>query len=144
MAAPETLRSRPGSRAPEAEQASVADLMSGVLSQASKLVRTELRLAQGEATAKVRQAGIGLGLLAGAAVLALASVVMLLVTIMAILAALGIPVWLAAFLALLVGLGGTAGLGWTGIQRLKADAILPERTMRQLQRDRQMVKEQVR
>ncbi|MBA3325360.1 MAG: phage holin family protein [Rhodobacteraceae bacterium] len=118
--------------------------MSSVLGQASKLMRTELRLAQGEATDKVKKAGIGLGLLAGALILGLASVVMLLVTIMVVLAAIGVPVALAAFLALLLGLGGTAGLAWAGVQRLKADSILPRRTMRQLQRDRQMVKEQVR
>lgn len=123
---------------------SVPDLMSNILGQATKLMRTELRLARGEVTSKVMEAGIGLGLLAGSLVLGLASVVMLLVTVMAILAALGVPVWLAAFLALLLGLGGTAGLAWAGLQRLKADEMLPERTLRQLQRDRQMVKEEVR
>ncbi|WP_176562801.1 phage holin family protein [Paracoccus liaowanqingii] len=117
--------------------------MSNILGHASKLMRTELRLARGEVTSKVKEAGIGLGLLAGSVVLGLASVVMLLVTIMAVLAALGVPVWLAAFLALLLGLGGTAGLAWAGFQRLKADEMLPERTLRQLQRDRQMVKEEV-
>lgn len=136
----------PGRRAETSANAepSVSDLISGILGQASKLMRTELRLAQGEATAKIKQAGIGLGFLAGGVALGLASVVMLLVTVMAIFAALGVPVWLAAFLALLLGLGGTAGLAWAGLQRLKADEMRPERTLRQLQRDRQMVKEQVR
>ena len=143
MAPPETPQPGPRVRVSAVEEPSVGDLISSVLGQASKLMRTELRLAQGEATAKVKQAGIGLGLLAGAVVLGLASVVMLLVTIMAVLAALGVPTWLAAFLALLAGLGGTAGLAWTGLQRLKVDAIRPERILRQLKRDRQMVKEQV-
>ncbi len=144
MPSSETLRPARGAGAPGADEPSVGHLMSSVLGQASKLMRTELRLAQGEATDKVKKAGIGLGLLAGALILGLASVVMLLVTIMVVLAAIGVPVALAAFLALLLGLGGTAGLAWAGVQRLKADSILPRRTMRQLQRDRQMVKEQVR
>lgn len=144
MASPETRHSARGAGPPVADQPSVADLMSGALGQASKLIRTELRLAQGEAAAKVKQAGIGLGLLAGALVLALASLVMLLVTIMVVLAEIGVPIALAAILTLLLGLGGTAGLAWAGIERLKADAMRPERTLRQLQRDRQMVKEQVR
>ncbi|QDA36084.1 phage holin family protein (plasmid) [Paracoccus liaowanqingii] len=135
-------RGQPSGSSPTAEP-SVPDLMSNILGHASKLMRTELRLARGEVTSKVKEAGIGLGLLAGSVVLGLASVVMLLVTIMAVLAALGVPVWLAAFLALLLGLGGTAGLAWAGFQRLKADEMLPERTLRQLQRDRQMVKEEV-
>ena len=131
-------------RMPRAEEPSVADLMSAALGQASTLMRTELRLAQGEAAAKARQAAVGLGLLAGALILALASLVMLLVTVMVVLAEIGVPTALAAVLALLLGLGGTAGLVWAGIQRLKADAILPERTLRQLRRDRQMMKEQAR
>ena len=144
MAAPGTLDRRAQGRAPEDEAPSVAGLLSSALGQASTLVRTELRLAQGEAVSKAKKAAVGLGLLAGALILALASVVMLLVTIMAILEAIGVPVALAAFLALLVGLAGTAGLAWAGIERLKADAVLPERTLRQLRRDRQMVKEQTR
>ena len=144
MAAPETPRRTAGAGGPGAEPPSVADLMSAALSQASTLVRTEIRLAQGEAVAKAKQAAVGLGLLAGALVLALACTVMLLVTIMVVLAEVGVPTALAAILALLLGLGGTAGLAWAGLQKVKADAMRPERTMRQLRRDRQMIKEQAR
>ena len=144
MAAPEMRRGTPGAGTPGAEPPSVADLMSAALDQASALVRTELRLAQGEAVAKAKQAAVGLGLLAGALILGLASVVMLLVTIMVVLAEIGVPTALAAILALLLGLGGTAGLVWAGLERLKTDAMRPERTMRQLRRDRQMIKEQAR
>ena len=143
MAGPGTLRPPPGQARP-AEEPSIADLMSDALGRLSTLVRTELRLAQGEAVAKVKVVGVGLALLGAALVMALASVVMLLVTIMVVLAAIGVPTALAAFLALLVGLAGTAGLVWAGLGRLKADAMRPDRTLRQLQRDRQMVKEQVR
>ena len=125
------------------EEPSVADLMRHALDQVRALVRGELRLARREVERKARQAGVGLAMLAGALVLALAVVVMLLVTIMAILAALGVPVWLSALLATLAGAAGAAGLGWMGLQRLKAEALLPERTLRQLQKDRRAVKEQM-
>ena len=142
MAARETFGRPPGAaRAPD--DRSIADLVSDALSQVSALLRTELRLAQGEAMAKLKGAGVALGLLGAAVVMALASLVMLLVTIMAVLAAIGVPVALAAFLALLAGLAGAAGLGWAGLQRLKTDTMRPERTLRQLQRDRQLVKEGV-
>ena len=144
MAGPETPRRAAGAAGPGAEAPSVADLMSAAFDQASTLVRTEIRLAQGEAVAKAKQAAVGLGLLVGALVLALACAVMLLVTIMVVLAEVGVPTALAAILALLLGLGGTAGLAWAGLRRMKADAMRPERTMRQLRRDRQMIKEQAR
>ena len=123
---------------------SISDLMSHALEQVRALVRGELRLARREAERKLKQAGIGLALLVGALVLGLAVVVMVLVTLMAILAALGVPVWLSALLATLIGAGGAAGLAWLGLQRLKADALLPQRTLRQLQKDRLAVKEQIR
>ena len=143
MAARETPRSATAG-APGPADRSVTDLVSDALGQVSALVRTELRLAQGEAVAKLKGAAIGVGLLAAALVLALASVVMLLVTIMVVLAAIGVPTALAAFLALLAGLAGTAGLAWVGLGRLRGDAMRPDRTLRQLGRDRQMVREQVR
>ena len=129
---------------PPAEEPSVSDLMRHALDQVRALVRGELRLAQREAARKARQAGVGVAMLVGALVLALAAVVMVLVTIMTILAALGVPVWLSALLATLLGAAGAAGLAWLGLQRLKADELLPQRTLRQLQKDRRAVKEQMR
>lgn len=144
MASPGTTYGTTRPAGPGAEPPSVTDLISDALDQASTLVRAEIRLAQGEAVAKAKQAAMGLGLLAGALVLALACAVMLLVTVMVVLAEVGVPTALAAILALLLGLGGTGGLAWAGLQRMKADAMRPERTMRQLRRDRQMIKEQAR
>ena len=137
---PERVHTTP----PLGEEPSVADLMRHALDQVRTLVRGELRLAQREAGRKARQAGVGLAMLAGALVVALAVVIMVLVTLMTILAALGLPVWLSALLATLLGAAGAAGLAWLGLQRLKADALLPQRTLRQLQKDRRAVKEQMR
>ena len=123
---------------------SVADLMKVGLEQLRAMLRGEARLARREVERKVKLAGIGLAMLAGALVLALAVVVMLLVTVMVILAALGVATWLAALLATLSGAAGAAGLAWAGLQRLKADHLLPQRTLRQLQRNRRAVEEQMR
>lgn len=123
---------------------SISDLMGHALEQVRALIRGELRLARREGERKLKQAGLGLALLAGALVVGLAVVVMVLVTLMTILAALGVPVWLSALLATLIGTGAAAGLAWAGLQRLKAEELLPQRTLRQLQKDRQAAKEQIR
>ena len=135
-------RVRPGP-AYDAEP-SLADLMKVGLEQLRAMLRGEARLARREVERKLKLAGIGLAMLVGALVLGLAVVVMLLVTVMTILAALGVAVWLSALLATLLGAAGAAGLAWAGLQRLKADQLLPQRTLRQLQRDRQAVQEQMR
>lgn len=134
----------PPGAGPHGAEPSISDLMSHALEQVRALVRGELRLARREAERKLKQAGLGLALLVGALVIGLAVVVMVLVTLMTILAALGVPVWLSALLATLIGAGAAAGLAWAGLQRLKADNLLPQRTLRQLQKDRQTVKEQIR
>ncbi len=129
---------------PRDAEPSVADLMKVGLEQLRAMLRGEARLARREVERKLKEAGIGLALLVGAVVLALAVVVMVLVTLMTILAALGLWVWLSALLATLIGAAGAAGLAWAGLKRLKADHLLPQRTLRQLQRDRRAVKEQMR
>lgn len=141
----ERIRPGPSQGAePQGAEPSIGDLMGHALEQVRALVRGELRLAGREAQRKLKQAAIGIAMLVGALVVGLAVVVMVLVTLMTILAALGVPVWLSALLATLIGAGAAAGLGWLGLQRLKADALLPQRTLRQLQKDRLAVKEQIR
>ena len=135
-------RARPAP-ATEAEP-SLAELTKLALDQLRAMLRGEVRLARREAGRKLKEAGIGLAMLAGALVLGLAVVVMALVTLMAILAALGVPVWLSALLATLIGAAGAAALVWLGLKRLDADHLLPQRTLRQLQRDRTAVQEQMR
>lgn len=129
---------------PPGAEPSLAALLSDALEQVRALLRSEARLARREAEGKLKRAGLGLALLAGALVLGLAVAVMLLVTLMAILAALGVPAWLSALLATLIGAAAAAGLARLGLQRLRAEALLPQRTLRQLEKDRRTVREQIR
>lgn len=122
---------------------SIPELISDGLNQLSALFRNEFRLAQAEVSDKVRRAGIGLALLAAGAVFAMATSVMLLLTVAALLAAAGLSFGASVLIATIVGGGVTAALAWTGLQRLKAEALLPERALRQLHRDTVAAKEQI-
>ena len=122
----------------------MSDVFGKLVDQARELLRSEVRLARHEASRKLVQAGKGMAMLAGALVMGLAVSVMSLVTLMTIFAAIGLPVWLSALFATLVGLAAAGGLAWAGLGRLSADGLLPERTLRQLRRDKAALKEQIR
>ncbi|WP_308917484.1 phage holin family protein [Jannaschia sp. LMIT008] len=112
------------------------------LGDAVALARAELDLLRAELRGNVRAAGRGAALLAGAAVVALAVAVMVLVTIMAVLAALGLPAWAAALLSTLLGAALAGGLAFAGLKEIKRNAV-PQRTVRELERDRDMVRERM-
>lgn len=123
---------------------SLAELASNVLENASALMRAEMRLARVEAKESARRAAKGLALLAGAVALGLATLIMSLVAYVAILVAVGLPLWLAAILTTVTAAAVTAGLALVGTKRLRADELVPRRTLAQLNKDRIAVKEQIR
>jgi len=120
----------------------VSELFSDALNQFSKLVRNEIELARAEFAAKAQQAIAGIGLLAGAAVFLIPSVVLLLMALASLLAEV-MPAALANLLAAVAGFVIVAILAWTGINRLKAETLVPNRTLGQLQRDAAAAKELV-
>jgi uncharacterized membrane protein YqjE len=104
------------------------------------LVKGEIELAKLELIAKLKKIGIGAGLLAGAAIVLLLFVTMLLTA-----AVLGLgeimPPWLAALLVALVLLLVAAALAFIGYKAVqKALPPTPERAMRNLQRDVNVLK----
>ncbi len=123
---------------------SFSELVSDALSQVTDLVRNEIQLARAEISEKVRQASIGLGMVAAGAAMAIATLVVLLLALAALLAEAGLPIWVAALLSAIIGAGASAALAWTGLQRLRADALTPKRTIEQLHRDKLAAKETVR
>lgn len=125
------------------ESRSVAELFSDALHQFTKLVRTEIRLARTELAVKASEAAMGIGFIAGAALILIAALVVLLIALAAWLADLGLPDPVAYLIAAVVGMLLSAGLGWTGMNRLKPANLAPDRTMEQLQRDAAVVREQV-
>lgn len=122
---------------------SIPELISDGLNQLSALFRSEFRLAQAEISDKVRRAGIGLALLAAGAVFAIATSVMLLLTVATLLTAAGLSFAASVLITTVLGGGVTAALAWTGLQRLKAGALVPERALRQLHEDTAAAKERI-
>ena len=117
------------------ERGTIPDLLSDVFRQLSTLVRSEISLAQAEVTAKATAAAVGIGLVLGAALMVVAALVLLLMTVAALLMAAGLSDPLSFFLAAVLGLVVSAALAWTGLGRLRASTLTPQRTIGQLQRD---------
>ena len=90
---------------------SIAALISQVTEESSRLVRTELKLAQVEMTAKAKTAGVGIGAFGVASILALFGIGCLIVTAIFALA-LVLPTWAAALIVgvLVLAVAGVAAL----------------------------------
>ncbi len=90
---------------------SIAALITQVTEESSRLVRTELKLAQVEMTAKAKTAGVGIGAFGVAGVLALFGIGCLIVTAIFALA-LVLPTWAAALIVgvLVFAIAGVAAL----------------------------------
>ena len=127
-----------------ADNRSVPDLLASALSQASILFRSEIQLARAEISGNVASAGIGVGLMAAAGMVMTAALVLLLVALAAFLVEEGIDPPVADLLAGVIGLIVSGGMLLLGKRRLRADAIVPRKTIDQLNRDVATVKEQVR
>ncbi|MBT2594954.1 phage holin family protein [Arthrobacter sp. ISL-72] len=119
----------------------VAELITELSRQTSRLVRDELRLAQAELKEKGRHAGRGAGLFGGAGLLAFFGVAGLITT--AILAlSLVLPAWVSALIVsvvLLVAAGIAALIGRKEVKQVGPPA--PEAALDSIKRDIQEVKE---
>lgn len=114
---------------------STAELVKELSREVSQLVRQEMALAKAEVAEKGKQAGVGAGMLSGAAVLALAAVggsmacfILLLDRVM--------PSWLAALIVTVVYGAGAVVLALRGKERLgAAGPPTPERTIDSVKED---------
>jgi hypothetical protein len=114
---------------------SIPEILGDVLGQAGALLRKEGQLAKAELSEKLGEAGLGLGLVAGGAVLAIPALVILLQAPVAALADAGLSPALSALLVGAVAVLIAAVLAWIGMSRLKMERLTPRRTLRQLQKD---------
>jgi uncharacterized membrane protein YqjE len=118
----------------------MSELLKHLTSDLSTLVRQELKLAQAEMTEKGKKAGIGAGMMGGAAIVGLLALGALTACLVAALAT-GVHLWLAA---LIVGVvyGAMAGvLAVTGKGRLTdATPPVPEQTVESVKEDVQWAK----
>jgi len=122
----------------------ISSLLGDALSQFTKLFQNEVDLAKAELGEKVQQVGGAVGFFAAGAILVIPALVMALFALSAALIAAG---WSQpiSYLASAVVAAVLAGLLFAvGINRLDARNLAPRETMRQLEKDKNTVKEMVR
>jgi UPF0716 family protein affecting phage T7 exclusion len=115
---------------------SIPDLFTDIAHQVPRLLRTEAQLARTEMSEKISQMTNGLAMIVGGAVLLIPAIVVLLFAAANAIADAGLlpspwPDWVVGGAALLLGLI----LLLVGVRRLRAERLIPERTLAQLQRD---------
>jgi hypothetical protein len=125
------------------ENRSVSELFADALNQFSKLMRNEFALARAELSVKTGEAMTAAGMLIAAGLFVIPTIVLLLLSLAAWMGELGLPGSIAHLIAGLVGLAITGVLAAIGSNRLKANSLVPKRTLDQLQRDVAAAKEHV-
>jgi uncharacterized membrane protein YqjE len=122
----------------------LAALLGDALSQFAKLFQTEVDLAKAELGEKVQRAGSAFGFIAAGAVLIIPALVMALFALSAALIAAGWSQSVAYLLAAILAFVIAGILFAVGISRLSARKLAPRETMRQLEKDKEVVKGMVR
>lgn len=122
-------------------QKSTTGVFSDVLEHVSTLVRKEVDLARAEISENLSKAGVAIGLLVGAAVIALTALNVLSAALVAALTEAGIE---AGWSALIVGVALAIiafALMSKGLSDLKLSSLAPTRTVKNVERDAKTVKE---
>ena len=120
--------------------ASTAELVKELSREVSQLVREEIALAKAEMTEKGKQAGVGAGMLSGAAVLGLAAVGGSMAFLMLVLDS-WMPGWLAALIVTIVYAAAATVLALRGRERIShATPPVPTQTIESVKEDVQWAK----
>jgi hypothetical protein len=122
----------------------ISGLLGDALSQFAKLFQNEVDLAKAELGEKMQQVGGAMGFIAAGAILVMPALVMALFALSAALIEAGWsqPISYLASAVIAAVLAGV--LFAVGINRLDARHLAPRETMRQLEKDKETVKEMVR
>jgi hypothetical protein len=116
------------------------DLIKDVVGNLQEMIRAELRLARAETTEKAARAVKGAGMAAAGAVTALFAVAFLLLAVHYWLSVVISPIASALIIGVALGLGALV-LVSIGVKRIKGISPIPERTVENVQRDVQVIKE---
>ena len=122
----------------------ISPLLGDALSQFAKLFQNEVDLAKVEFGEKVQKVGGAMGFIAGGAVLVIPALVMALFALSAALISAGWSQPLSYLTSAIVAAVLAAVLFAIGINRLDARNLAPRETIRQLEKDKDTVKEMVR
>ncbi|WP_195818641.1 phage holin family protein [Roseobacter sp. MH60115] len=120
---------------------STTGLLNDAMSRVSSLVRNEVDLARAEINENIANAGVAIGLLAGAVIIALTALNVLVAAVVAGLTEAGLH---GGWAALIVGVALAAvayGMAHKGMTDLKLSNLAPTRTAKNVQRDAAAVKE---
>jgi uncharacterized membrane protein YqjE len=129
---------------PSAQDRSAGELVKQLSEQVSVLVRGELKLAQLEMTRKGKQAGSGIGMLGGSALIALYGAGCLIACVIIAISG-AVAAWLAALLVGVALLAVAAVAALLGKGRLqKAAPPVPEEAVGGVKTDIEEIKERVR
>lgn len=119
----------------------VAELIQQVTEESTRLVRTELKLAQVEMTEKAKTAGVGLGAFGAAGILALYGVGCLILTGVYALS-LVLPAWAAALIVGVVVLAVAGAAALLGRKKVsEATPPVPDRAVQNVKADVAEIKE---
>jgi len=135
--APEVIE--PGVKA----ERSLSTLLSDLAGETAELFRHELALFKAEMQEKMSRAGVGAAALAAAALIAFSGWLFLLLAAVYALAIV-VPPWAAALIVGVLVLAIAGVLALIGKNRIQADSLTPERTLRSLREDRAWIKERFR
>ncbi|MGZ6007622.1 MAG: phage holin family protein [Rhizomicrobium sp.] len=119
-------------------------LFGDAVEQLGKLVQNEVQLARAELSQKLTQASIGAAYVAGAAILSIPVLVVLLFALAQWLIQLGLTPALAYLAAAACGGVISAILAMVGISYLKPENLKPKVTLQQIERDVSTAKEMAR
>ena len=123
------------------DQRTVADLVTDAVNQFTKLIRNEVAIARAELTAKATEAALGIGLIAGGALLLIPAMVLLLMALAAWLSELGLSNSVANLIAGILGLLISGVVGFVGKSKLTPENLKPRRTISEFERDIAAVKD---
>jgi hypothetical protein len=122
----------------------ISTLLGDALSQFAKLFQNEVDLAKAEVGEKVQQVGWAVGFFAAGAILVIPALVMALFALSAALIAAGWSQPISYLVSAIVAAAVAGVLFAVGMNRLDARNLAPRETMRQLEKDKDTVKEMVR
>lgn len=111
----------------------IGQLVADATHDVQGIVRSEIALAKAEVSVQVKKAGVGGGLLAGAAVILFYSVYFIFTTIAEGIQALGLPRWLSFLIVTVLMLLVAALLALLGVRKMKTVNPKPEKTIAEAQ-----------
>ena len=118
-----------------ADPRSLGRLLSDSITQFSRLLGSEVRLAKAETAEKATQAASAVGLLVGAGVLLIPAFILALMALAAWLVELGLRASLAHLISAAVGLAISPTIGFVGKSRLSLKSLTPRHIARDVERD---------